>query len=148
MKENSVKIEKLFNAPVNLLWAIWTEPTFINQWFGSDEKGTVNMVNIDLSVGGKYKIAFRDSDGSNHTALGEFIEIIPFSKLLYTWEWESESGHTSKVQVDFIQKQENTLLILTHSLLNPNSTHSYLEGWNGALEKIIHKILRKSPTED
>lgn len=142
MKENSVKIERLFNASVKNLWAIWTEPAFLYQWFGSDENGTVTSVNIDLAVGGKYRIAFMDSDGSNHAASGEFIEIIPFAKLLYTWEWESEAGHISNVQVEFIEKQEKTLLVFTHFNLSPESMHKYLEGWNKAFDKIVKKILK------
>lgn len=142
MEGHSVKIKRLFNAPVNLLWSIWTEPTFVKQWFGSDENGTVILANIDLAVGGKYKISFMDSDGSNHTAFGEFIEIVPFSKLLYTWQWESELGYISNLQIDFIQQQENTLLVLEHFNLNPNSIHGHLEGWNGALDKIVKKILK------
>lgn len=141
MKADIVTIERLFNAPVDLLWTIWTESSFIKRWFGSDMNGTVRSASIDLSVGGKYKIAFIDADGSAHTAFGEFIEIVPFSKLLYTWEWEGERGHISKLQVDFIERQENTLLVLTHADLNPDSVHGYLEGWNGALEKIVRKIL-------
>jgi uncharacterized protein YndB with AHSA1/START domain len=103
----------------------------------------VISANVDLSVGGRYTISFQDSDGSVHTAFGEYVEIIEFSKLRYTWEWESEAGHISEVSVEFIPQQEKTLSILTHSNLNPNSVHGYLDGWNGALDKIVKKIIDK-----
>lgn len=142
MNDSFVKIEKVFNAPVNAVWSIWTEPEFISQWLGSDENGTVLSVNIDLSVGGKYEFAFSDSDGTMHTAFGAFLEIVPFSTLYYTWEWKSETGHVSYVRAEFISQHENTLLILTHSNLNPNSLHGYMDGWNGTLNKIINKVLK------
>lgn len=143
MSSNKVVIERVFNAPVNLVWLIWTEPEYIKIWFGSDPNGTVISADIDLSVGGKYTISFQDSDGSVHTAFGEYVEIIEFSKLRYTWEWESEAGHVSEVTVEFIPQEEKTLSILTHSNLNPNSVHGYLDGWNGALDKIVKKIIAK-----
>jgi uncharacterized protein YndB with AHSA1/START domain len=145
MKANEVVIERLFNAPVNLVWSIWTEPEFIKIWFGSDPNGTVLLADIDLSIGGKYRISFQDSDHSTHTAYGEYLEIVEFSKLRYTWEWESEAGYISEVIVEFIPQAEKTLLILRHFNLNPNSVHGYLEGWNGALDKIAKKILENNP---
>jgi uncharacterized protein YndB with AHSA1/START domain len=141
MKGNKVIIERVFNAPVKLVWSIWTEPEFIKLWFGSDPDGTVLSADVDLSVGGKYKIAFQDSNGSLHTAFGEYVEIIKFSKLHYTWEWESEAGYVSEVIVEFMAQGEKTLSKLTHSNLNPNSIHGYKDGWNGAMDKIVKKII-------
>ena len=144
MNGKKVVIERLFNAPIKLVWSIWTEPEFIKIWFGSDPYGTVLSASVDLSVGGKYLICFQNSDGSDHTAFGEFLKIIEFSKLSYTWEWESEPGHVSEVVVEFIPQAEKTLLILTHSNLNPNSIHGYFDGWNGAMDKIVRKIIEMS----
>ncbi len=143
MNGKSVVIERLFDAPVKLVWLIWTEPEYIKLWFGSDPHGTVLSVDVDLSVDGKYKISFQDSDGSIHTAFGEYVEIIEFSKLHYTWEWESEAGHVTEVLIEFISQEEKTLSILTHTNLNPNSLHGYKDGWNGTFDKIVNKIIEK-----
>ena len=139
--ENKVVIERLFNAPVNLVWSIWTEPEFIKIWFGSDPNGRGLSAEIDLSVGGKYKISFQDSDGSIHSTFGEYVEIIEFSKLHCSWDWESEAGHVSDLIVEFIPQGEKTLSILTHSNLNPNSLHGYTKGWNDTMNKIVKKII-------
>jgi uncharacterized protein YndB with AHSA1/START domain len=141
MNGDKVVIERLFNAPVNLIWSIWTEPKFIKMWFGSDPNGTVLSADIDLLVGGKYRISFQDSDGTIHTAFGEYIQLIEFAKLHCTWEWESEAGHVSELIVELIPQEEKTLLILTHFNLNPNSIHGYTEGWSGTLNKIVEKII-------
>jgi uncharacterized protein YndB with AHSA1/START domain len=138
---NMVLIERTMNANVQLLWAAWTEPRFVSRWFGSDPNGTVLSAEIDLKVGGTYKISFQDSDGKLHTAFGNYLEVTPFSKLHCTWEWESEPGHVSELSLEFVQQQEVTLLILTHDKLNPNSLHGYKEGWNGTLDKIVKKII-------
>jgi uncharacterized protein YndB with AHSA1/START domain len=117
------------------------KPKFVKMWFGSDPNGMVLSADIDLSVGGKYKISFQDSDGPIHTAFGEYVELIEFSKLRCTWEWESEAGHVSELIVELIPKREKTLSILTHSNLNPNSIHGYTDGWNGTMNKIVTKIV-------
>ena len=143
MKENTVVIERVFNAPIELMWMIWTQPEYIKMWFGSDPNGIVLSAEINLSVGDKYSISFNDSDGTLHTAFGKYLEIIEWSKLYFTFEWKSEPGHISELIVEFIPKAEKTITILTHTNLNPNSVHGYTEGWNGTMDKIIKKILEK-----
>ena len=144
MKGNKVVIERVFSATVKLAWLIWTKPEYIKIWFGSDPDGTVLSANTDFSVGGKYSFSFRDSDGSIHTAFGEYVEIIEYSKLHFTWEWESEPGHISEVIVEFIPQGETTLSILTHFNLNPDSVHGYMDGWNRTLDKIVKKVIEKA----
>ena len=143
MKENTVVIERVLDALVNLVWSIWTEPEYIKIWFGSDMKGTGLSAEVNLLVGGKYRISFRDPDGSLHTAFGEYIEIEEFKKLRYSFEWLSEPGFVSDVLVELVPQEEKTLLVLTHSNLNPNSVHGYSDGWNGAIDKIVKKIIEK-----
>ena len=134
--ENSVLIERIFDAPLELLWQIWTDPEYILQWFGGDPKGTVSDADIDLRVGGKYAIRFSDSNGSEHTAFGKFLVVEFRSRLQYSWEWLSEPGQVSEVQVEFVPISEKTKLILIHKNLHPDSKHGYLLGWNNALDKI------------
>lgn len=138
-----VVIERLLNAPVGLVWRIWTKPEFIQQWFGSDPEGAVLSVDMDLIIGGKYRVAFKDSDGTSHAAFGEYLEIIEESKLRYTWEWESEPRHVTELSVEFEPKGQQTQLTLTHANLNPHSLHGYRDGWNSTLDKIVEKIIRK-----
>jgi len=143
MDKNNVLIERLFDVPVALMWEIWTKPEFINRWFGSDSNGVVISSDIDLVVGGRYRVTFQDSDGSIHTAFGEYTEVVELQKLRYTWQWESEAGYISAVIVTFIPKAGKTLLVFEHIHLNPNSTHEYFMGWNGAMNKIVNKIIER-----
>lgn len=143
MKDNTVIIERLLDAPATLVWSIWTKPEYIMHWFGSDMNGTVLSADVDLSVGGQYRISFRDSDGSMHKAFGEYIEVTAFKKLRYSFEWVSEPGFVTDVVVELMPQADKTLLKLTHSNLNPNSLHGYLDGWNGAINKIVKKIIEK-----
>ncbi len=141
MDKNNVLIERLFDVSVERMWEIWTKPEFINQWFGSDPNGIVISSDIDLIIGGQYRVTFQDSDGSIHTAFGEYTEVFELEKLRYTWQWESEAGYISEVIVAFIPKAGKTLLVFEHVHLNPNSTHECFVGWNRAMDKIVKKII-------
>ena len=134
--KNAIRVGRIFDADVELLWKAWTEPAYIKRWFGSDPNGTVEEAVIDLKVGGSYRISFTDSDSSQHTCFGKFLSIIPNKMLVYSWEWENEPGHVSEVHVSFQSIEDKTRVILEHKNLNPDSAHIYDEGWSRALDKI------------
>lgn len=147
MDNDNVFIERQFNVPLERMWEIWTNSGFIMRWFGSDPDGIVISADIDLVAGGRYRITFQDSDGSIHTAFGEYAEVLEHEKLRYTWQWESEPGYTSEVTVVFIPDAGKTLLVFAHVDLNPESAHQCFTGWNGAMDKIVNKII-ETPREN
>jgi uncharacterized protein YndB with AHSA1/START domain len=137
-----ITIERTFNAPVEMIWEIWTEPEFIMRWFGGDPDGTVDHADVDLRRGGKYRITFHDCNGSEHTAFGEYLEVIEAKSLKYTWEWVSEPGHVSEVWVSFHGMGDQSKIVLTHLNLHPGSAHGYEGGWNNAIDKIVKLLLK------
>ena len=141
MSGSRVVIERIFDAEVELLWKTWTVPLYIEQWFGSDPYGSVQKVDIELIVGGKFRIQFSDSDSSVHIARGEYLNIDTYKNLRMTWEWESELNQVSELNVDFISMNEKTKIILTHSNLIFETAHNYEQGWNGALNKIDNNMI-------
>ena len=141
LARNAVRVERIFDAGINLLWRTWTEPALIKLWFGSDPNGTVEKVEMDQRIGGAYKISFSDSDGSQHTCKGRILSIIEHELLVWSWEWESEPGHISELKVSFHAIGEKTKVVLEHSNLNPDSRHAYDKGWNGGFDK-IERIIR------
>ena len=142
MANCEVVIERIFYAEVEFLWETWTQPRYIEQWFGSDPFGTVQKVDIDLTIGGKFRIQFSDSDTSVHIARGEYLNIDKFKNLKMTWEWESEPNQISELNVDFISMNDKTKIILTHSNLVFETVHNYEIGWRGAFDKIDNKIIK------
>ena len=143
MPNSKITIERIFDAQVELLWDCWTQPEYIEQWFGSDPYGTVQKVNIDLTAGGKFRIRFSDSDTSVHTATGEYLNIDKYRNLKMTWEWEREPNQVSELNIDFIPMNDKTKIILTHSNLVFETIHNYELGWNGAFDKIDNKIIKQ-----
>ena len=136
MSENSIRLERILNAEAALVWRTWTEPDLLKLWFGSDPEGVVQNVVMDLRIEGDYEISFRDSDLSRHTCRGKFLHLIEFKTLTYTWEWKSEPGFISELEINFYPVGGKTKIILEHRNLNPDSKHGHEAGWNGALNKI------------
>ena len=131
-----VNIEWHFSAPIQDIWQAWTDPKIIKHWFGSDPDGIVLYALIDLRTGGSFEVKFRDSDGTEYTCNGNYIEIKPLSKLRFSWSWMSEPGHTSFVSISFTSNQQGTQMNFEHSNLNAGSAHNYEEGWRRTFKKL------------
>ena len=76
-------ITRSFNVPRALVWAAWTDPKHLAQWWGPE--GFTNPVcEVDVRVGGTLKIVMRAPDGTDYPMRGMFKEIIAPEKLVFT----------------------------------------------------------------
>jgi uncharacterized protein YndB with AHSA1/START domain len=76
-------ITRTFDAPREKVWRAWTDPRHLAQWWGPD--GFTNPVcEIDLRPGGALRIVMRAPDGAEYPMRGEFREIWPPERLVFT----------------------------------------------------------------
>jgi uncharacterized protein YndB with AHSA1/START domain len=137
--DNSVlEIQKTLQASVEKVYRAWTEPDQMSKWFGCAKVGSVE-VSQDLRPGGAYRIDAKSSDDEIVTVSGNFIEIIPNRKLVYSWNNTSKEYPASNtlVTVLFIDNGDTTEIKLTHSKFDrPIIVQGHTMGWGAALEKL------------
>lgn len=84
MEEHAVVIERVFDAPIEVVWRMWTDPEMVKKWWGP-EGFTAPYAKIDLKVGGKYVFAMHGPAGSEWDkdmySAGVYKEIIPPSSI-------------------------------------------------------------------
>jgi uncharacterized protein YndB with AHSA1/START domain len=98
-------------------------------------------VELDLRVGGKYRIHMRAPDGAEHHAVGVYREIDPPNKLVFTWSWEGGDMNDTLVTVEFLDRGATTELVLTHELFpNDEARKQHAAGWNAALDKLVQTL--------
>lgn len=139
MNETRLELQQIIPAPREKVFAAWTDPEQLKKWFGPNEAFKVPSVLIDLKVGGIYRIEMLAPDGSTHTAHGEYLEILPPEKLVFTWGWEgnAEFPKNTRVTVKFIAKGDTTEIQLSHELLpSVDSKRLHGEGWTGSLQRL------------
>ena len=79
--DKTVTIERVFDAPVALVWEAWTQPEHIAQWWSP--KGMVTTVIMhEFEVGGKWKYAMPMPDGKEFIAEGEYTEIVAQQRIV------------------------------------------------------------------
>ncbi len=104
--ENSKELilERVFNAPRELVWKAWTDPTMLKQWWGPDNV-TIPECEVDLRVGGKFYIVMEAGagmgpyQGTKWPMLAKFTVVEPYAKLAYSAQAWTE-GQDAETTID------------------------------------------------
>lgn len=148
-------LRRVLNATPELAFEAWTSPDHIQQWMRPEPGMVVRRANMDLRVGGKFRIQMQMPDGEFFTAVGAFEEVKAPERLVYTWDWEKDGsgaefgeveGKPSLVTVEFLKRGERTELVLTHSrFATVKSRDGHAEGW-GKLVDSFARLLENELT--
>ncbi len=127
---------RVLAAAPALVFQAWTDPARMMKWFAPEGMATP-LAECDLRVGGRYRVLMRESDGVEHDVSGEYQEIVPDRKLVFTWAWRNTPEVVSLVTVEFKPEGKGTKLTLRHErLADAESRDSHQSGWSGALNKL------------
>jgi uncharacterized protein YndB with AHSA1/START domain len=92
--DREVRIERIFNAPRDRVFALMTDPELIPQWWGPrSTSATVDC--MDVRTGGRWRFSVIDSDGRETGFQGAYREVTPPERIVQTFEWEGMAGHVS-----------------------------------------------------
>jgi uncharacterized protein YndB with AHSA1/START domain len=88
---HELSITRDFNAPRELVFALWVTPDHIPHWWGPRGYATVSC-EVDLRPGGRWRVASRHEDGTETAETGLIREIDRPSRLTLTHAWEDADG--------------------------------------------------------
>lgn len=134
----SLTINRRLNASPEKVFAAWTDPEKLIQWFGPTETipGSVKA-DMDVRVGGTYRISFRTEDGEYHQVGGTYREIVPDRRLVFSWAWHSTPERESVVTVSLRPDGAATLLSLHHAqFFDQAARDGHEHGWTGTMDKL------------
>jgi len=129
-------VRRRINARRERLFAAWTQPALLVQWWGP-QGVACPAAEIDLRVGGSYRIANQFPDGKVLWIAGTFEVIDPPHRLTYTWQLESMNAPTERVTVCFEAHGAATEVIVTHEKIPDEAARtSHERGWTGCLDSL------------
>jgi uncharacterized protein YndB with AHSA1/START domain len=92
--DREIYIERVFDAPRDRVFAVYTDPELIPEWWGP-RGGTTIVDTMDVRAGGGYRFVMRGPDGSETAFRGTYREVTPPERIVQTFEWEGMPGHVS-----------------------------------------------------
>ncbi|NJD22334.1 MAG: polyketide cyclase [Melioribacter sp.] len=81
-EDREIKISRLLNAPIELVWHVWTNPDHIKNWWGPN--GFSNTISkMEVKPGGEWNLIMHGPDGVDYVNKSIFTEVIKFKKIVY-----------------------------------------------------------------
>lgn len=109
--DREVVVTRTFDCPARLVFEAWTRPELFKQWWVPKSMGmTLRSCELDVRVGGGYRLVFGDDPSNTMAFFGKYLEVTPYSRLVWTNE---ESGDVGPVTtVTLAEKDGKTMLVL------------------------------------
>jgi len=142
-----LRLERRFAATRERVFEAWTHPDVLREWWAAQPTWDTPTAEVDLREGGGYRLAMRNPEsGEVHTLVGEYREIRPPERLVYTWTWDTNAdamrgSENSLVEVDFLQEGDATRVVVTHSgFASEHLRDLHAHGWNGCLDNLERRV--------
>jgi uncharacterized protein YndB with AHSA1/START domain len=132
---HSLKIASTINAPRAKVFAAWTKPEILSQWFAPGARAPLPEV-LDVRPGGRYRIAMKGADDTP-VAVGEYKEVVDGEKLVFTWGWDGDPSRPTLVTVTFTDVAGGTEVVLLHERFATAETcEHHRMGWQAIMDKL------------
>lgn len=150
-----VRIERTFEAPIDLIWAMWTDPEHFAGWYGP-AGATIPRAEMDVRVGGRRHIAMEVETPGGPRQLffvGEYREVDPKTRLVYTESLADADGRAltaeqmgmpagmptdTSIVVELTDLGDRTAMVLTHVGVPADSPGG--QGWAAAIDTMEHRV--------
>ena len=142
----AIRIERRFSAPAQAVFEAWTSAEMLRRWYPPGADWETPVAEVDLRVGGKLRLVMRSPAGEEFGGGGQYREITPPRRLVFTWTWDhADAGRGPQlVEVDFTEHPDDTTtVVLTNRGLRDEATReSHREGWEGSFDNLDAALAR------
>lgn len=145
-RADSIRIERTFRAPAREVFAAWTSAELLRRWYPPGADWDTPVAEVDLRVGGRLRLVMRSPDGEQAGGGGEFRQITPPTRLVFTWEWDRAdiAVGIQLIEVDFVENPDGTTtVVMTNSgLTDHRARESHRDGWEGSFDNLARVVGR------
>jgi len=136
MENKSLEVVRIVSASIDRVWSAWTDPAEMKRWY-APESLTTPEVEVDLRVGGAYRIVMEGPDGQ-HIAKGKFTVIEELRELAFSWKWEGSPESKTQVMITFEEVEPGkTKIVLRHDgFVDDKSQTMHTQGWESSFNKL------------
>lgn len=136
----SVVVSRWFPATREAVYQAFTDPARLTRWFSPSDDVATTVVDFDLRLGGRYRLAFHFPQGHTDYVVGKYLEISPSRRLVYTWTWEQPdpfAGIDTTVTVELSDSDGGTIVAVTHDRFPSEERRGIHEiGWQATLARL------------
>ena len=139
-----IRIERTYAAPATAVFEAWTSAELLRRWYPPGADWDTPVADVDLRVGGRLRLVMRSPDGEEFGGGGEYREITPPTRLVFTWVWDRSdvAERVQLVEVDFTEHRDGTTTVVmtNRGLPDERSRESHREGWEGSFDNLARVL--------
>ena len=144
--EREIRIERIFNAPRDLVWRAMTEPELVMQWWGRGNKLVIER--FEPTRGGHWRFVEHTPEGT-HGFEGRFREVTAPERVVQTFEWDGMPGYVAVETMTLEDLGDGRTKVVTVSLFHTTEErdgmlNSGMEGGlnqsYAALDRLLAKL--------
>ena len=131
-----LRLTRRFAAPRAVVFGAFTEAAAFKRWWGPKSM-SCPAAEIDARPGGRFHAEMLSPEGNTHIIEGVFQEVVPPSRLVFTWAWQhgDYEGLETLVTVEFHDRDGETELMLTHEkLADELARERHEQGWSSSFD--------------
>ena len=148
---DAVVIERSLDAPVDLIWRMWTDPEHFKAWYGPSG-AAIPVAKMDIRVGGNRLVCMEMQTPNGPMRMwfaGEYREVVQNVRLVYTESMSDENGNvmsptdmgmppshptTTEITVELENVGGRTKMLMIHAGIPEDSPGA--TGWTMAFDKL------------
>jgi uncharacterized protein YndB with AHSA1/START domain len=132
-----VRVERTFDAPIEAVFEAWTSPEVMRRWFHVEPDWQTPEAQVDLKVGGAFRVLMRRSDDSQVSITGHFTEVDPPRRLVLEVVFSDLPSNEQQIELTFTESEGCTTVLLVNSGIATDERRDAEDyGWRGCLDQL------------
>lgn len=139
-----LEVTRELKAQPSVVYQALTDATVMSRWFFAGSPGGCNPngmrgcnVVADAQISGRYQIAMLDADEKEHLHHGQYLELSPYTRIVFSWN--SELVDNTVVEITLAESATGTTLTLNHhGLHNEDHRAAHAHGWDSCLGNLVN----------
>ena len=143
----SLNIQRAMPAPRSRVFKLHAEPDQWARWWGPNGF-TVSAIEVDLRVGGQYRIRMQPPDGDGFALTGEFLRVDDPTLLSYTFRWEPPDPDDQETVVVFslaARGDSTEVKVEQGPFLTEERRALHTQGWTETLDRLRRVVVDDEP---
>ena len=148
--ERELVITRIFDAPRELVFKVWTDPRHARNWFGPKDHPATHL-EMDVRPGGAWRGCLRSTESGAELRLGGvFREVAPPERVVFTfaWEEEGERGLETLVTLTFAEQDGKTRMTFRQApFQSVEERDGHQGGWTSSFDRLEEYVahMTRSP---